>query len=119
MKPIIKKITLYFLAITMVSTLFGGSIMKLVNKNTDYVVVEFNDGKATFNDKYFELMFKERGIVVPPAKQKEFQNKRVIFLNDPLFEKAFREIFYPHAMDRSTYQWKEETNKVTEQDKQD
>jgi len=73
------------------TALFAGeSMRKLINISTQYVIVEFSDDKPPlFQDKYLEAMFKDRGIVIPPALVSKFQNKEAIHLDDPLFKKAF------------------------------
>ncbi len=83
----------------------SGDFMKLVNTQTGYVVVEFQEGKAKFNDRFLEAEMKETGIFIPPISAKDFGGKEVIYLEDPLFEKAFREIYCPLSIANSIYQW--------------
>lgn len=80
--------------------------MKLVNTKTGFVVVEFKQGKAEFHDRFLEAEMKETGILIPPALTHSFQDKEVIFLGDPLFEKAFVEVYYPLCIANAVYQWK-------------
>ncbi len=79
--------------------------MKLINKKTGFVVVEFKGGKAEFHDRFLEAEMKETGILIPPGLVKQFGNKEVIFYDDPLFEKAFIEVYYPLCIANSLYQW--------------
>lgn len=83
--------------------------MKLINVRTGFVVVEFQDGKTHFNDPFLQAEMQETGILIPPAHAEEFQGKEVIYLGDPLFEKAFFEIYYPLCIAHSLYQWKNQS----------
>ena len=97
--------TLIFLA-----SLFGtyGDPMQLVDKNTGKVILEFKDEAVTFYSPFLEAQFEERGILIPPLMQPEFQGKQEVLLGDPLFKKAFIEIYLPFYMAgaNSPYEWK-------------
>lgn len=96
-----------FLAATAIAAAFTtGESMKLVNTKTGFVVLELNRGKVQFHDRFLEAEMKETGILIPPAMADSFEGKEVIFLNDPLFEKAFIEVYYPLCIANSLYQWK-------------
>jgi hypothetical protein len=95
-----------FLATSAITAAFtNGEPMKLVNTKTGFVVVEFNQGKPMFHDRFLEAEMKETGILIPPALAKLFENKEVIFMGEPLFEKAFIEVYYPLCIANSVYQW--------------
>ena len=83
--------------------------MKLVDKNTEKVVVEFKDEAVTFYSRFLEAQFEEQGILIPPAMQSQFEGKGEIFLEDPLFKKAFVEVYLPFYMAgaNSPYEWRE------------
>ena len=91
------------IAFLMFSTSIFGE--QLVNIETGSVVVEFINGQARFNDCFLEIEMKQTGIYVPPAKQPDFDNKAVIYLGDPMFEKAFIDVYYPLCIANSLYQW--------------
>ena len=74
--------------------------MKLVNTKTGYVIVEFNEGKAHFNDRFLEAEMKETGIWIPPALASSFENKETIYLGDPLY--------YPLCISPIVYQWQQD-----------
>ena len=84
----------------------NGEPMKLINTKTGYVVVEFQDGKASFHDRFLEAEMKETGILIPPSQVDEFGGREVIYLGEELFERAFVEIYYPLCIANSLYQWK-------------
>ncbi|MBU6446779.1 MAG: hypothetical protein KGQ49_05210, partial [Verrucomicrobia bacterium] len=99
------KESLFLAASAIIAPLANGEDMKLVNTKTGFVVVEFKQGKAEFHDPFLEAEMKEGGILVPPAMAQAFQNKEFIFPEDPLFEKAFTEIYYPLCIANPSYQW--------------
>jgi hypothetical protein len=100
------KRTLFLAASALTAAFTNGESMKLVNTKTGFVIVEFKQGKAEFFDRFLEAEMKETGILVPPAMGPLFENKEVILLGDPLFEKAFIEVYYPLCIANSLYQWK-------------
>jgi hypothetical protein len=48
---------------------------------------------------------KETGILIPPLLTQTFEGREVVFLGDPLFEKAFIEVYYPFCIAHSVYHW--------------
>lgn len=99
------KRTILLAASAITAAFTSGEPMKLVNTRTGFVVVEFKQGKAEFHDRFLEAEMTETGILIPPALKESFQNKEIVFLSDPLFEKAFIEIYYPLCIASSLYQW--------------
>lgn len=80
--------------------------MKLVNTQSGFVVVEFDQGTIRFGDRFLEAEMRETGIQIPTHKVSEFEGKETIFPDDPLFEKAFVEIYVPLNIASSIYQWR-------------
>lgn len=99
------KRTLFLAASAITAAFSNGEDMKLVNTKTGFVVVEFKQGKVEFHDRFLEAEMKETGILIPPAMAKIFEEKEVVFLGDPLFEKAFVEVYYPLCIANAVYQW--------------
>lgn len=100
------KRTLFLAASAIAAAFAKGEPMKLVNTKTGFVLLEFNQGKVAFYDRFLEVEMKETGILIPPALMPQFDNKEVIFFDDPLFERAFIEVYYPLCIANSLYQWK-------------
>ena len=96
------KILLVTLAWISASSLFGE---KLINAETGSVIVEFLDGKIQFYDRFLETEMKESGIYIPRSKTSDFQDKEIVYLGDPMFEKAFIDVYYPFCIANSLYQW--------------
>lgn len=101
------KRTLFLAASAIAAAFTKGEPMKLVNTKTGFIVVEFNQGKAEFHDRFLEAEMKETGILIPPALVKSYANKEVIYFGDPLFEKAFIEVYYPLCIANVLYQWQQ------------
>ena len=80
--------------------------MNLVSVTTNQTLVEFHDHKPIFHNKYLEKEMKEIGIVIPDFLRGDFQGRAVIKLDDDLFNRAFKDVFYPLHMDSSKYQWR-------------
>ncbi len=99
------KRTLFLAASAITAAFTNGEPMKLVNTKTGFVVVEFKSGKAEFFDRFLEAEMKETGIFIPPSMAKDFGGKEMILLGDPLFEKAFVEVYYPLCIANVVYQW--------------
>jgi phospholipid N-methyltransferase len=106
-----------FLSAILIACLSAGSLihftnyearpMKLVNINTGFVVLEFKDNTTIFGDRFLERELIERGVAIPKSHRAEFQGKSAIFPNDPLFHRAFQEIYVPLTLASPSYQWQE------------
>lgn len=79
--------------------------MKLVNTKSGFVVVEFTGKTVRFGDRFLEAEMKEGGIRIPANRAAEFDGKETVFLGDPLFQKAFEEIYVPLTIASSAYHW--------------
>jgi len=101
------KRTLFLAASAITAAFTNGEPLKLVNTKTGFVVVEFRQGKAEFFDRFLEAEMKETGILIPPYLLKAFGDKEMILLGDPLFEKAFVEVYYPLCIANAVYQWQQ------------
>ena len=87
--------------------------MKLVNFKTKCVLVEFHNDRAIFHDRFLERQMKLRGIAIPPHLREQYEQKTFVKLNDPLFQKAFKEIYYPTYLSSRSYEWRENTNNTS------
>jgi hypothetical protein len=105
-KNIFRYVCICFLLFTFSTVLAKGKNMKLIYKNTNQVIIEFINNKPVFHDKFLEKEMNHDGIIIPPAMAKNFKDKKVVFPNDDLFQKAFSEIFIPMSMNNSDFEWK-------------
>jgi len=80
---------------------------KLVNMETGSVVVEFVNGKVQFTDWFLEIEMKKNGIYIPPSIKQHFYGKEIVYIGDPIFERAFIEVYYPLCIANSLYQWQD------------
>jgi hypothetical protein len=78
----------------------------LVNRETGRVIVEFREGKIQFNDLFLEEEMKENGIYIPTSYRSDFEDKEIVYLDDPLFQNAFIDIYYEYSIANSLYEWK-------------
>jgi hypothetical protein len=97
--PVITKIVCLF---ALPFALFGE---KLMNVETGSVIVEFMNGNIQFSDCFLEIEMKQTGIYIPPSKKTQFDGKEIVYMGDPMFEKAFLEVYYPLCIANSLYQW--------------
>jgi hypothetical protein len=95
----------------LIASMFTGTIngesMKLVKKETGRVVVEFKDNTVKFYSPSLEAEIRRDGVSIPPIMRAQFGGEEVIFIDDPLFEKAFIEVYWPLCMAsaNSPYEW--------------
>lgn len=79
--------------------------MKLIDVRSKETVVELNENGPRFPSEIMEWDMMHNGIAIPPYLQSEYDGKFIVFLDDPLFQKAFREIYFEFRMDHDNYQW--------------
>ena len=84
-------------------------IMRLIDTKTGYVIIEFEENHVRFLNWFLEKELTNEGIFVPPFLSEEFEGKKAIFPNDPLFEKAFVEIYCRFSLTDPSYQWVKES----------
>lgn len=80
---------------------------KLVNMETGSVVVEFVNGKVQFTDWFLEIEMKKNGIYIPASIKQDFDGKEIVYMDDPIFERAFIDVYYPLCIANSLYQWQD------------
>ena len=112
-----KKIKKLFLLIGLGATvgliftsLTNRSEMKLIHKTTRFVVAEMDNKSIIIKDPFLEKELKLKGIKIPPVLQNQFEGKTVVKMGDPLFPKAFKEIYLKLNMGESAYEWKEQSS---------
>lgn len=79
--------------------------MKLVDIETGDIMIEFIEGRVQFLHWFLERVLTNKGIFIPPYLQSEFRNKKAIFPDDPLFQKAFIEVYCKFSLTDPSYQW--------------
>ncbi|MEI6790452.1 MAG: hypothetical protein WCK42_04650 [Myxococcaceae bacterium] len=58
-----------------------------------------------FTDPTFQKAMSQFGIVIPEALQKDFGDKQRVYLNDPEFMKAFKELYFNLQLNPKLYEW--------------
>lgn len=59
-----------------------------------------------FEDPIFQKSMSEFGIVIPRALQPQFSGKQRVYLEDPEFLNAFKELHFKFEMDPNLYEWR-------------
>ena len=90
----------------------SNGIMKLIDTKTDFVLIEFKNGHPKFHHGLLEAILKDWGVSIPSNLQEHFEGKRTIFLDDPLFEKAFVEVYCLFHLRNPIYQWIKESEQT-------
>jgi hypothetical protein len=78
---------------------------KLVNKQTNQVIVKFDGAETVFYNKFLEQEMRTIGIPIPHGLRGVYHGKECIRLEDEEFQKAFREIYYLTSMGSETFNW--------------
>lgn len=79
--------------------------MKLIHIESQKPIAEFVDGKSKFFSPIMAWDMKNNGIAIPLLNQKDFDNQFLIYLDDPKFPNAFKEIYYTMRMNTTEYEW--------------
>jgi len=58
---------------------------------------------AVFANPYIQKGFENSGIAIPPGLVPDYNGKQFVYLEDPEFEKAFRELYFALEMDQDVY----------------
>lgn len=74
---------------------------KIYHPVTQQVLAEIFADKVIFHNQALEEALVLTGIVIPAPQRKEYEGKGNVFPNDPLFPKAFKEIYYPNCLKES------------------
>jgi len=89
------------------TSLFQRTSMKLIHKTTGFVVAQEQGQSLQINDPFLEKELKLKGIAIPAPLRAQFDGKAVVRVGDPLFAKAFREVYLRINMGEGSYEWKD------------
>lgn len=80
--------------------------MKLINTRTGEPLVTMEkDVPIQFHHPMLANEMEKFGVDIPVYLQPQFHDKTRVLMDDPDFERAFREVYYTHCMDRDLYKW--------------
>lgn len=68
-------------------------------------IVHIEDGAIIFMEERLKNIMQKYGIQIPPGQRKDFEGKSVVYLQDRLFERAFREVYFHLQMPKDLYVW--------------
>lgn len=80
--------------------------MQLIHKTSKKPLIEFLKEQVLFYNPILEKMLRIQGIAIPLQLQEKYQQKAFVKLGDPLFQKAFCEIYCPQYFGSKEYEWK-------------
>lgn len=79
--------------------------MKLVHVKSNDPVVELNKSDTKIFSEIMDWDMKNNGIAIPEYLQEDYNDQFVVFFDDPLFQKAFKEVYYAFRMNHEEYKW--------------
>lgn len=83
--------------------------MKLINTNTGKPLVTIGkEGTVQFHHSVLADEIELLGVSIPVYLRSQFDNKTNVYLDDPDFARAFREVYYTHNIDRDLFKWEED-----------
>jgi hypothetical protein len=80
--------------------------LRLVNARTGFIVVEYRGKETLFRDPFLMKQMRLQGVPIPLPLRSAYGGKARILLGDPLFQKAFREVYCPLAFGPEVYRWR-------------
>ena len=92
----------------LIPALNGEEVFKLINTKTEKTVVTFIGDKVEIHHPILAKELERFGIFIPPIFRETFEGKTAIFLGDPLFQKAFTDVYCPLVIADPAYIWKQE-----------
>jgi hypothetical protein len=78
--------------------------MKLIHLKLKFIVAAFGE-KTLINDRILLKEMTLRGIIIPPALREEYGGKTAVRINDKEFQRAFKELYFPHVFNPNHYRW--------------
>ncbi len=81
--------------------------MKLINIQTGQPIVEFRGDETVFFSKFLEHEMHLMGVPIPHGLRGSYHGCDTICLGDVDFQRAFKEVYYPRAMDATLFQWQD------------
>src|SRR3989338_5804915 len=97
--------TLFIILGALSPTLNGEEMLKLINTKTETIIVSFSGDKVEIHHPILAKELQHLGIYIPPLFKEKFDGKTVIFPDDPLFQKAFIEVYCPLVIADEDYKW--------------
>ncbi len=80
--------------------------MRLIHTRTNQPVVEFQKDETVFFSNLLKKEMELIGINIPHGLRGVYQGKACIYLEDPEFQQAFKEVYYLSYLDPSHFEWK-------------
>lgn len=81
--------------------------MKLINVSSNAIIAEISGNKIYFASAMMEEDMALNGIAIPEYLQGDYNDQFLVLLDDPLFPKAFKEVYYKYRMNHEENKWLE------------
>jgi hypothetical protein len=73
--------------------------------NEEFKVIEFDRDKTIIHNEFLKNMMEDFGIRIPALSRSAFNNQDIVKYPSPLFQRAFKEIYYPLVLNAKHYIW--------------
>jgi len=84
----------------------------LLNKSLNFEVLTIeDDGSVIIHDHFFKVNMQTQGVDIPAFLQDAYHHQDKVKLGDPLFAKAFQEVYWPMNMNPENYVWAKRVEK--------
>lgn len=71
---------------------------KIYHPNGKEIIAELRDRVVILHRRELEKALRLTGITIPADLRSQYNDKQIIYPEDPLFPRAFKEIFYPNCL---------------------
>jgi hypothetical protein len=80
--------------------------MKLINLNTGEVFLHAEPGSTPeFTQSHMNDAMSKFGLIIPVGLQEKYNGKTRVYLDEPEFLEAFRELYFEHEMKPNGFAW--------------
>jgi len=76
---------------------------ELINKQNGFIAAELHEDEAIIHDRFLEDDLERRGIEIPETLRDQYDGRTTVFMNDDLFQKAFREVYYEMKLNHEVF----------------
>ena len=80
-------------AILLVGTIYSGETTQIINPKTGFVDVEIANDEVVIHNRFIQADLEKNGIAIPDNLRSHYAEKAFVHLSDPLFKKAFCEVY--------------------------
>lgn len=82
----------FIAALALASTIYS---VEIINPKTGFVDVEIQGDEVVIHNRFIKAELEQGGIAIPENLRAQFSGQELVQIADPLFGKAFLEIYSP------------------------